>query len=85
MSHRREETGGPRHSVLHFSRHWEIYQSYREVLEQCKNAALMDLEERHNQREMAIMEKLEHYDITDSCLEQAMTYTEQLVRSCSVG
>ena len=61
----------------------EIYQSYREVLEQCKNAALMDLEERHNQRELAIMEKLEHYDITDSCLEQAMTYTEQLVRNCS--
>ena len=29
------------------------------------------------------MEKLEHYDITKSCLEQAMTYTEQLVSSCS--
>jgi len=61
----------------------ETYQSYRAVLEQCKNAALMDLEERHNQRELAIMEKLEHYDITESCLEQAMTYTEQLVSSCS--
>ena len=55
----------------------ETYQSYRAVLEQCKNVALMDLEEKHNQRELAIMEKLE------SCLEQAMTYTEQLVSSCS--
>ena len=61
----------------------ETYQSYRAVLEQCKNVALMDLEEKHNQRELAIMEKLEHYDITKSCLEQAMTYTEQLVSSCS--
>jgi len=63
----------------------ETYQSYRAVLEQSKNAALMELEERHNQRELAIMEKLEHYDITESCLEQAMSYTEQLVSSCSVA
>ena len=61
----------------------ETYQSYRAVLEQCKNVALMDLEEKHNQRDLAIMEKLEHYDITKSCPEQAMTYTEQLVSSCS--
>ena len=40
---------------------------------------------RHKKRELASMEKLKHYDITRSCLEQAMTYTEQLVRSCSVG
>ena len=59
------------------------YQSYRAELEQCKNDALMDLEERHNQRELAIMENIEHYVVTKSCLEQAMTYSEQLVSNCS--
>ena len=55
----------------------------RAELEQCKNDALMDLEERHNQRELAIMENIEHYVVTKSCLEQAMTYSEQLVSNCS--
>jgi len=59
----------------------ETYQSYRAVLEECKNAALLELEERHNQRELAIMEKLEHYDLTESCLEQSITFAEQLMSS----
>jgi len=62
----------------------ETYQSYRAVLEECKNAALLELEERHNQRELAIMEKLEHYDLTESCLDQSITFAEQLMSSsCS--
>merc|ERR1719483_1093795 len=63
----------------------ETYQSYRAVLEQAKNAALLELEERHNQRELAIMEKLENYDITESSLEQAIAYTDQLVSICPAG
>jgi len=59
----------------------ETYQSYRAVLEECKNAALMELEERHNQRELAIMEKLEHYDFTETCLEQSLAFTEQVLSS----
>jgi len=64
----------------------ETYQSYRAILEESKNAALLELEERHNQRELAIMEKLEHYDLTESCLDQSITFAEQLLgSSCSDG
>lgn len=57
----------------------ETYQSYRAVLEQCKESALARLEELHNQRELAIMEALEDIDLAQGSLEHALTYGNRLM------
>lgn len=61
----------------------ETYQSYRAMLESCKDTALEELEERHKKKELIIMEKLEHYDVTETSLEHAWSYTDKLLTECS--
>lgn len=58
----------------------ETYQSYKAMLENCKELALVELEERHNKKELVIMEKLEQVDIVENSLEHAMQYTEKLLK-----
>jgi len=60
----------------------ETYQSYKAVLEQCKDEAFKTLEKLHNEKELWIMDKLDQLDLMESRVETACSYSERLVSQC---
>ena len=55
----------------------ETYQSYKAILEQCRNYSMAELDKRQHKKELAIMEKLEEIDNTKRNLEMSLLWNEK--------